>query len=446
MTPHHIPSVDVEPIEDTNPFITKHAILKTTGASYSHSVFSASINNKQVPNRDYPYEGLTAIINNENWKFLDGIAIGLLQDGAPLPLTPTTVTIRPWQHIFRYAHKTGVLEASYMLDSPSTADGVVCYLTLANKTDPKTTATMLEESGIQIIAEPLFDIRHMYAQSEPDACEIIHEDGVLFVKREGHVIGLRIDDKSTNPPTLHADRRVYDWWYKLGSGYRTCGDEKCANPSGEGEQVLSAGDIIFNGENDQITIVIACSNSAQTVRKLLDSAPHHDAVEEKNRQYAQEVEQKLMTASASSPDALATSQTTDVLFRTLGMLSFGMRVQDSILHEAGDFWFKNVWFRDEFEGLLSNFNTLFALGHQGYIKNAVEKALEYQDIFGRVPNNIPTRASDEISYNSADATLLTFIAGGQYIKRMQEKAHDKQNNDDDTNKDKGCLLYTSPSP
>lgn len=451
MNPQHIPSVDVEPIEDTNPFITKHAILKTTGASYSHSVFSASINGRLVPNRDYPYEGLTTIINNENWKFLDGIAVGLLQDGAPLALTPTTVTIRPGQHIFRYVYKTGVLEASYMLDSPLTADGVVCYLTLLNKTDPQTSATMPEESGIQIVAEPLFDIRHMYAQSEPGACEISHEDGVLLVKREGHAIGLRFytADNSTNPPIVHADRRVYDWWYKLGSGYRTCGDDNCPHPSGEGKQMLSAGDIIFNGGDTQIVIVIACSNSAQAVRKLLDTAPLHTAVEEQNRYYAQEVKRKLMTASASSPDAMATSQTTDVLFRTLGMLSFGMRLQDSILHEAGDFWFKNVWFRDEFEGLLSNFDTLFALGHHGYIKNAVEKALEYQDTFGRVPNHIPTRADDEISYNSADATLLTFIAGGRYIKRIQEKTHDRQDSgkdkdkgDEDDNADAETFIHT----
>jgi len=45
-------------------------------ASWSQSVFSVSfkdLSEKIIPNRDYPYEGLSVLIEGENFHFLDGI-------------------------------------------------------------------------------------------------------------------------------------------------------------------------------------------------------------------------------------------------------------------------------------------------------------------------------------------------------------------------------------
>ena len=66
--------VEIPPVEHKNPALTKHLVLKRPQALWSQSVFSVpfgDLSEKIVPNRDYPYEGLSVLIRGENSHFLD---------------------------------------------------------------------------------------------------------------------------------------------------------------------------------------------------------------------------------------------------------------------------------------------------------------------------------------------------------------------------------------
>src|SRR5215210_2126813 len=87
------------------------AVLMSTSAEWSQSVYSCSFESQGkrliAPNRDYPYEGLLAHQDGENWKFIDCIGLGLRDgDGRYLPLAPepgsSAVVLDPWQVTYAY--------------------------------------------------------------------------------------------------------------------------------------------------------------------------------------------------------------------------------------------------------------------------------------------------------------------------------------------------------
>ena len=107
-----------------------------------------------------------------------------------------------------------------------------------------------------------------------------------------------------------------------------------------------------------------------------------------------------------------------MLFRALGMDRFGMMVDGVRFREAGDFWFRSVWFRDEFEGLMNNYRTIRDdRGGTPEIKAALLKAFDLQDDYGRIPNRlVPGTQGRKPDYNSADATLLAFVLAGMLVR------------------------------
>ncbi|MBU3902054.1 MAG: hypothetical protein KKE04_01655 [Candidatus Thermoplasmatota archaeon] len=64
---------EYEPVEKSEPAKTQRILLRNPRVEFGQSIFSCRLGDYVIPNRDYHYEGLTAIVNNENWKFLDGI-------------------------------------------------------------------------------------------------------------------------------------------------------------------------------------------------------------------------------------------------------------------------------------------------------------------------------------------------------------------------------------
>jgi glycogen debranching enzyme len=106
----------------------------------------------------------------------------------------------------------------------------------------------------------------------------------------------------------------------------------------------------------------------------------------------------------------------DVLFRALGMDRFGMYVDGVRFREAGDFWFRSVWFRDLFEGYIHNYQTLRKIEGMSGMKEALLKSFDLQDDYGRIPNRLVPGTGQHRDYNSADATLLAFIVAGMVVR------------------------------
>ena len=74
---------------------------------------------------------------------------------------------------------------------------------------------------------------------------------------------------------------------------------------------------------------------------------------------------------ALMPSYQATERERAIVWRAIGMSKFGMIIDGVRFQEAGDFWFKSAWFRDQFEGLLHNYETIKRLRrHQVHATHA----------------------------------------------------------------------------
>lgn len=114
-------------MEDKNPALTRHAIIKRPQASWSQSVFSVPLGNKIIPNRDYPYEGLSVLINGENFHFLDGIAVGVKKDGEYVELSAKNVNVSPWKMSYSYENELARLNLTtsyYLMNIGAKQNGI----------------------------------------------------------------------------------------------------------------------------------------------------------------------------------------------------------------------------------------------------------------------------------------------------------------------------------
>lgn len=367
--------VGLKPVEDVNPAKTLHTILKRPSASWSHSVYSVPFFDKIIPNRDYPYEGLSYVLDGRNYHILDGIAIGI--DGHEL--RPSRVLAYPWKVIYSY-------DGDIKLD--------VDYYLLGRRENPGR-ITIRTDKSCTLEIEPLIDIRWMYDHSDPSSHRVERcENGLIFARDD-----IRAAITASLPCECRTWHHPVDWFYKMGSGYR--------------ENVN--GDILFRGEHrhpvslgtiriaDQktVSLALACGRSDDDLIAMCTRALKECAADERNEtNNAKDIVESLDLGGAAA-------------FRALGMMKFGMYLDDTLCYEAGDFWFRTVWFRDSFEGILQNINTLFRLGMENRIRDILIYAFSNRDKHVRIPN-----FGD--NYGSIDATLLALIVGAEYLKRKMD--------------------------
>ncbi|MHC1635825.1 MAG: amylo-alpha-1,6-glucosidase, partial [Candidatus Methanospirareceae archaeon] len=413
--------VSLPPIEDVNPARTKHILLKRPQASLSQSVFSVPFGNsleKVIPNRDYPYEGLSVIIEGENFHFLDGIAVGAKEGGRYVKLRAREVKASPWRAVYYYGREGDEsakidLSVSYYLcdmDSLGIQEGI-------------SMCVFLESTASSLVIEPIVDIRHMYDESAPEkhVCQPLRDGMLIF--RDGKYLSLRVVEVKKNMRLkVKGWKKHLEWWYKLGSGFREKGDGEVIfkgerrYPMSFGEIEVALHPISLNNtpiSPSSITFIVSCGNSEKEVLTKIGKGWREDMEREEER--ARKVTEKLNL-----------HQYPEVAFRALALLKYGIYVDGKFFFDAGDFWFRAVWFRDQFEAILNNIHTLLLLGYAERLKEIVLHAFEYQDAYGRIPNRFSERKGEGIDYNSADATLLAFIVAGEIFMREKDRDFAKQ--------------------
>jgi len=377
--------------------LTRHVILKRPQASWSQSVFSVPFENKIIPNRDYPYEGLSVLINEENYHFLDGIAVGAKKGSRYIKLRAKKVTAFPWKMIYHYENEEDLRKVNL---------AVTYYLMdIGAKQNSFSACVSLESNASSVVIEPIVDIRHMYDESasERHFCKAL-SDGML-IWRDEKCISLR----TVNECEVRTWKKKIEWWYKLGSGSRENTDGEVAF-KGEIKNPVSLGEMEIPMDNTSTALlVIACSNSETQLEWLNEKGKEWLRDERK--------EEKKAFGIVKSPGI----NNPAIAFRALALSKFGMLVDKKFFYEAGDFWFRTPWFRDLFEGIINNIETFFRIGHAERIRDIILRAFEYQDEYGRIPNRFPERASEKLDYNNADATLLAFIAAGEFFKRKKDE-------------------------
>ena len=385
--------VTLPPEEDPNPARTRHVILKRPQASWSQSVFSVPLDGKLVPNRDYPYEGLSVLLDGENYHFLDGLAIGVKQGDDYLKLAATTVTASPWLASFNYKTKAGDYYLSvhyYLLSAGPAQDGI-------------TACVSVKSNVSKVVIEPLVDIRHMYEPSHPEEHVCTTLSNGLQIACAGKYVAIA----TPNDCTIRTGHRSIEWRYKLGSGFR---ERTVSGVAFRGEQriLVSPGELeLFTDDNDSTLLVISCSDSESGLGRQCRAGMAWQADSAAAQQRAERIVRALDLAGTDPA----------VRFRALALARFGMYANDAFFYEAGDFWFRTPWFRDIFEGIINNIETLTRIGQARAMKNMILQAFAYQDDYGRIPNRLPARREQKVDFNSADATLLAFIAAGELLSR-----------------------------
>ena len=123
---------------------------------------------------------------------------------------------------------------------------------------------------------------------------------------------------------------------------------------------------------------------------------------------------------ALMPSYRGTERERAIVWRAIGMSKFGMFIDGVRFQEAGDFWFKSAWFRDQFEGLLHNYETIKKLGGIGCIRRILLESFKLQDEHGRIPNRYVS-SGEKYDYNSADATLLAFMLAGKVVRDTDDR-------------------------
>jgi hypothetical protein len=388
-------NIEILPVEAINPARTKQVILKRPQASWSQSAYSVPLASKIIPNRDYPYEGLSVLLEGENYHFLDGIAVGVKKGGDYVKLAPKQVIVSPWKLTYAYenaAEHVSLTTSYYLMKGEGARQNGI------------TASVVLESNVSSVVIEPLVDIRHMYEDSKPEEhfCRVL-SDGILIWRGEN-----RISLRTAHACAVRTGKKELEWWYKLGSGFREKTDAGTVF-KGEKKKPVSVGELEIPLDGAaSVLLVIACSNSDVQLERLHEQGKYwsNDEAEEQKR-----AEGIVKSLGLDAKDAA-------IAFRALALSKFGMYVNDEFFYEAGDFWFRTPWFRDLFEGIINNIETLTRIGHAEKIKKIIRHSFEYQDAYGRIPNRFPEQRSENLDYNNADATFLAFIAAGELLARQ----------------------------
>jgi hypothetical protein len=364
---------------------TRHVILKRRHASLSQSVFSCRIGDKIAPNRDYPYEGLYVLLDGDYWKFIDTIAFGVRTGDRWLALEPKTVRASPWDCEFSYQAEGLSARVKYFLFEAPGGAGVM-DVSLQGKNAGDAT----------VVLEPFFDLRFMYDQSAPDAHHADVVDGALVVG-----VGSRTACLAAKDATYVRKGRRLPWKYKLGSGSRCWQHDRLRFVP---EKRIISSFYEIEAEGSEVSLRFACGESAAAAFRHLEGEYGRN-----------DVARASMIRDTLFPGYAPADR--DVLFRALGADRFGMLAEDILFREAGDFWFKTVWFRDLFEGLIHNCQTIKKIDGVAGMKEMLLKSFDLQDDRGRIPNRlVPGGGGRQRDYNSADATLLAFVLAGMLVR------------------------------
>lgn len=406
----------------------RRIVLMTPSAEWVQSVYSCPLDVRGkkliVPNRDYPYEGLMVHQDGENWKFIDCVAVGLRRDDGsyvPLHVDPKSpVRVDPWQVTYSYIgffkQYQVSFSVSYRLNSKTTPELATGYVEVSfTKSFPK------ECGHLDVVIQPFLDIRHMYENSNIDDYRIEHEpdSGRVHISAYNRMMTFYVPEGRL---AMFADPDMYNWWYKMGTGYRTeyhYEEKNFTRFTGEGKEIAAYFNITspLNHNSNSLKLYFGCGLGDASRRystQEIQQISAESTVADSNQ--LQEIE-RLVPSNTPYHDA--------IVGRIVGLTKFKIYIKAPGLNEhvkipfAGAWWFKTPWFRDVFEGMLNSFETLMSLPVEANsIKDVVLVALRFQDKeTGLIPNRVREYKQLETQYNASDATLLCFMAANAYLAR-----------------------------
>ena len=385
------PSLELNPTEapDWDYARTKKVMVRSPVMEWSSSVSSVQVEMPDlgkfwIPNRNMPVEGLAVLIRGEPWKVMDGVGISL---GGGRRLTPSTVRYSVGLARYNYATDDGMIAVEYAQADSGSAGAGGLKLTL-----------IFPDNLIGGRADLFFLVDLRPLKGTPRAVSFNRSlSGGLLASCSAVSLGVSCDAEIDSSS---ASMSALNWVYKQGYGFRR-------------ETNLG---VLFSPEERAITVMgpygIKISSPIHVLIISLSSAwPLSSDTGDRMLASSSVAAAQLDAVLSSLPEPSVDRKTRDVLYgRLAALMSFGIRVGDSpgrITGEAGGHWFREVWFRDIYEGLQWNLKTLTILGLSRFIRDQLDLGFEYMDANGLIPNNLTAVAGTlKASYESVDSTLL----------------------------------------
>ncbi|MFH1257646.1 MAG: amylo-alpha-1,6-glucosidase, partial [Candidatus Micrarchaeota archaeon] len=383
------------------------ALIRNSIAEFSSSTFSSPISEMIAPNRDYAYEGLSAIIGGENWKFMDALAFSLKRGDETLKLIPKSVALFPWKALYAYriidGSELSELEVEYYLFQGVKKPIMSIIFRLKN----------LRSHNFKLLLEPFVDIRHMYGTSHPEQHLAEITPNALVVSRGGKQLSIQ----SKNPSFIQLTGHTQHWLYKLGSGSREY-RENALRFSQEERPLYVPGTMLLTFSKHTCELQTSCSQHGQ---KLPLELKNHN---EKKHLARLKRLSKPYSSMLKKADSLGKNYRIGLEGRFINLIDgFDFDAGKLVAPDAGAFWFRNIWFRDGLVGLYDNFD-IFYRSKKAYVKAMLLEMLKLQKN-GLIPNKLPESKSGETDYSTADATMLSFMCCLEYLKHSDDKTLQK---------------------
>lgn len=382
----------------------KRILMRTSRAEFSASIFAARMGDFLVQNKDYPYEGLCALVDSENWKFLDSLAFAIKLGDNFLALTPKHVQIFPWKSIFHFSidgadSKAELAVEYYLLRGGKSANLCVSFHVSSMASDK-----------LRLLVEPLVDIRHMYSASNPND-HLANELplGIEISKEGKHLAILSKDILSKNLSPRHQG-----WNYKLGNGSREYGNGGKIAFKAESRELFVPGTLVLKFTKGKSQLQLLC-NPEKKSKHSIELKDHDEKkfLAKLTRQQKPYLHELKNSEQFGRPNQLA-------LQGRLFNLLEGFDFENSSLQapDAGAFWFRNIWFRDLFVGINDNFD-IYYKNKKAYVRSMLLNSLKMQKQ-GLIPNKFSESKDGSADYSTADATLLCFICCLKYLSRAND--------------------------
>ncbi|MEK6953780.1 MAG: amylo-alpha-1,6-glucosidase [Candidatus Micrarchaeota archaeon] len=407
--------IDLDPKENPDFGFARsvRSILRNSHSEFSQSAASVALGEYTIPNRDYPYEGFCAILGKENWKLLDGVAFRIKNGGVTLLAIPKNVRIFPWKALYTYSLTGGfkeelsgaLLEVEYYLYRSSKLPMLEITYSVSG----------IHGKGLSIDLLALFDIRHMYAPSDPSGYKISEIHQGLAVERKGKGMVLH----SKNFTSFSQAPNHQHWFYKLGSGSRH----------------IAQGQLKFQGEERTLFIPGTISLLMPKGCAAISFYPSSNKKNSPSKELKAHDEKKIIAKVSRlektflrplrKKSALSQSAHRDILGRLYGLLeAFEFANGDVVAPDAGAFWFRNIWFRDALLGIYENFD-IFHKMKRLQVRNFLLAAISMQRE-GIIPNKLAEKGGENTDYSSADATLLCLLCGVSYLRHSDDKVFSRK--------------------
>ncbi|MFH1229465.1 MAG: hypothetical protein V1678_03515 [Candidatus Aenigmatarchaeota archaeon] len=354
---------------------TPFTVIKRPQATWSQSIFSSRHESLIAPNRDYRYQGLNVMVGGEYWKFLDSVFFGIKDT----VLEPVNVITFPWKSVYQYKGKGVEVDVEYYL-AKDFKDGIAARVMF----------NVMCKGEKELLIKPLVDIRNAYTHSRPETIESKLCENGLLASVGGNNISFFLDNCETS-----SNRQVVNWRYKLGSGFREQTNDGIKMVS-EWDNPLFIGEMVKKiSDGEKLSLIINCNRNNET---------DFDGNEVIEKDYISTLI-KLFGCKK------------EVMARIIAMDKFGIIDNESktMIPEAGDFWFKQIWTRDLMEFCINNFNTMVKVD-KNKVENIIRWTLGQQDQnSGRFPNF-------RGNFDSTDSGLLFFILAEKYLREFPEKS------------------------